>query len=191
MSGEYGSRFVGETATESYLMGAMTRWISKLVFIGLTMASTPASPAANAVDISAKSLGGQSFVLSEQRGLVVIVNFWATWCAPCKVEMPALDAYYRRHHSDGLSLLAISIDTGASIRKLQDQTLAYSFPIARLDDTRMPRSAIPTALPETRVYDKQGILRYDSAAGKTHAPLDEATLERVVTPLLTAGVTTR
>jgi len=150
-----------------------------------------AASAAVPVPFTAKTIDGNRFPSAEQAGAVIIVNFWATWCAPCRTEMPALDAYFRRHKADGLALLAISVDAGASVKKLGAATSAYSFQVTRLDDVKMPRSAIPTALPATRVYDRDGILRFDSASMKGQPVLDEALLERVVTPLLAPDATAR
>ena len=79
---------------------------------------------------------------------------------------PALGSYFRKHRDAGLSMLAISIDAGASRKKLAEVTRGLGFPVARLDDTRIARSAIPTALPETRIYGRDGTLRYDSAGRK-------------------------
>ena len=129
---------------------------------------------------SAKTLDGSAF---GSKGDVTIVHFWATWCAPCRVEMPVLDAFYRKHHGEGLEMLAVSIDDGASTAKLKQMTSRFAFPVARVDDVKMPRRDIPAAIPETRVYDRTGRLVFQSKAdGKT--TLDAATLERVVDPLL-------
>jgi thiol-disulfide isomerase/thioredoxin len=116
-------------------------------------------------------------------GEVTVVHFWATWCAPCRIEMPILDSYYRKHHGQGLAMLAVSIDQGVSDRKLQNMTSQFSFPVARVDDVKMPRRDIPTALPVTRVYDRSGRLVF-ATKGDGKSTIDEATLERVVTPLL-------
>ena len=137
-------------------------------------------PAAATPFESARTIGGAPFSSS---GEVTIVHFWATWCAPCRIEMPVLDAYYRRHHAQGLAMLAISIDQGVSTGKLAQATAKFAFPVARVDDVKMPRRDIPTAIPVTRVYDRSGRL-VSATKGDGRSTVDEATLERVVTPLL-------
>lgn len=137
-------------------------------------------PTAAAPFESAKTIAGAPF---NSNGEVTIVHFWATWCAPCRIEMPVLDAYYRKHHAQGLAMLAISIDQGVSTGKLQQVTAKFAFPVARVDDVRMPRRDIPAALPVTRVYDRSGRLVF-ATKGDGRSTVDAATLERVVTPLL-------
>jgi thiol-disulfide isomerase/thioredoxin len=138
------------------------------------------TPIAAAPFESAKTIAGAPF---DSRGEVTVVHYWATWCAPCRIEMPVLDAYYRKHHSKGLAMLAVSIDQGVSTRKLQEVTGKFAFPVARVDDVRMPRRDIPSAIPVTRIYDRSGRLVYASK-GDGRSTVDMATLERVVTPLL-------
>jgi thiol-disulfide isomerase/thioredoxin len=116
-------------------------------------------------------------------GEVTIVHYWATWCAPCRLEMPILDSFYRKHHPQGLAMLAISIDQGVSTNKLQQATSKFTFPVARIDDVKMPRRDIPTALPVTRIYDRRGNLVFQTK-GDGRTIIDAATLERVVSPLL-------
>ena len=137
--------------------------------------SAPAAPFQ-----SAKTITGAPF---SSNGEVTIVHYWATWCVPCRLEMPVLDSFYRRHHGQGLAMLAVSIDQGVSTAKLREVTGKFAFPVARVDDVRMPRRDIPSALPVTRVYDRSGRLVY-ATKGDGRSILDAATLERVVTPLL-------
>jgi thiol-disulfide isomerase/thioredoxin len=129
---------------------------------------------------AARTIDGAPF---SGAGQVTIVNYWATWCAPCRVEMPTLDAFYRKHHGQGLAMLAVSVDQGASARKLREVTSSFAFPVARADDVKMPRREVPTALPVTRVYDRTGKLVFQTK-GDGRTALDAATLERVVSPLL-------
>jgi cytochrome c biogenesis protein CcmG, thiol:disulfide interchange protein DsbE len=146
----------------------------------LILSALLASPATAAPFEAARTITGAPF---NATGEVTIVHFWATWCAPCRLEMPILDAYYRRHQAQGLAMLAISIDQGVSARKLQEVTGRFAFPVARVDDVKTPRKDIPTALPVTRVYDRSGRLVFQTR-GDGRTILDAATLERVVTPLL-------
>jgi cytochrome c biogenesis protein CcmG/thiol:disulfide interchange protein DsbE len=144
------------------------------------LAAVPAAFASAAPFEAAKTITGVPF---SSNGEVTIVHYWATWCVPCRLEMPVLDAYYRKHHSQGLAMLAVSIDQGVSTRKLHDVTARFAFPVARVDDVKMPRRDVPSALPVTRVYDRTGRLVF-ATKGDGRTIVDTATLERVVTPLL-------
>jgi cytochrome c biogenesis protein CcmG/thiol:disulfide interchange protein DsbE len=167
------------SSCESHPAGLFVRVLRCLIAASLLF---PIS-AATAPFQAATTITGAPF---RSDGAVTIVHYWATWCAPCRVEMPVLDAYYRRHHAQGLQMLAVSIDQGVSARKLQEVTGKFSFPVARVDDMKMPRRDIPRALPLTRVYDRSGRLVFASK-GDGRSTIDMATLERVVTPLLSRG----
>jgi cytochrome c biogenesis protein CcmG, thiol:disulfide interchange protein DsbE len=148
--------------------------------VALALLAISPAVAADAPFQSARTLDGAAF---NPAGQVTLVHYWATWCAPCRLEMPVLDAYYRTHHAQGLSMLAVSIDNGASAGKLKAATARFAFPVARIDDVRMPRRDIPSAIPVTRVYDRSGRLVFQSK-GDGRTILDAATLDRIVTPLL-------
>ena len=151
----------------------LSRWL-------LAACLVVAAPLAAAPFEAARTIGGAPF---SGAGEVTIVNYWATWCAPCRIEMPVLDSYYRKHHRQGLAMLAISIDQGVSAQKLQQVTGKFAFPVARVDEVKMPRRDIPRALPVTRIYDRSGRLVF-ATKGDGRSTIDMATLERVVTPLL-------
>ncbi|MBV9527993.1 TlpA disulfide reductase family protein [Sphingomonas sp.] len=153
--------------------------LGRLLILAL-LAASPAGAAAAPFQ-AAKTLDGASF---DATGRVTIVHYWATWCAPCRLEMPVLDAYYRSHRAQGLAMLAVSIDDGVSSAKLKSATERFAFPVARIDDVRMPRRDIPSAIPVTRVYDGSGHLVFESKANG-RSMVDAATLDRIVTPLLT------
>jgi thiol-disulfide isomerase/thioredoxin len=135
--------------------------------------------------IEAKLLDGSAFSLAGQAGKVVIVNFWATWCAPCRAEMPALDAFYRKHRDEGLVVLAISMDQPETQPKVRDVMKAFSFPAALGSESDFKGYTRIWRLPLTFVVDRSGVLRKNDWYGDPG--LDEELLERIVTPLLRAG----
>ncbi len=138
-----------------------------------------------APEVDAKLLDGATRVrTSENRGKVTIINFWATWCEPCREEMPAIDAYYKKYRARGVEVLAISMDDpndAAAVRKLAQK---YSFPVALKPDANFKGLGRIWRLPSTFVIDRQGILRKNGLVGEPK--VDLALLESLVTPLLEA-----
>jgi len=134
--------------------------------------------------LQARLLDGNQFALADQGGKVVLVNFWATWCAPCRAEMPALETYYQQHRAEGLELLAISMDEPKDEAKVREVMRAFTFPAALVGDAQIKGYGRVWRLPLTFVIDRHGVLRKDSWYGKPG--LDVPLLEATVTPLLRA-----
>jgi len=109
--------------------------------------------------LSVETLDGQSFDLAARRGKVVIVAFWATWCPPCRSEMPVLDAFYRRYHTQGLELIALSTDDARARSEVVKVMKSFSYPGALADDATANGFGDPSALPVTYVVDTRGIVR--------------------------------
>jgi cytochrome c biogenesis protein CcmG, thiol:disulfide interchange protein DsbE len=126
-------------------------------------------------------LDGHVFDLKALRGHVVIVNFWATWCAPCRAEMPRLDAFYRRYHAQGLELLGMSVDDKADTAAVQKIMKSFSYPAALASDAKVNGFGAPVAVPLTWIIDARGAIRVRWLAGNA---VTEATLAQQVVPLL-------
>jgi peroxiredoxin len=111
---------------------------------------------APAFELPALTGGNQD--LARYRGRVLFVNFWATWCAPCREEAPALQALYGRMRGEGFEVLAISIDDAGAVEKVQTfvQQLALDFPILLDPEQRVYRAYQAYGVPETFLIDKQG-----------------------------------
>jgi thiol-disulfide isomerase/thioredoxin len=82
-----------------------------------------------APDFALKSSTGQNLRLSEYRGDVVMINFWATWCGPCRQEMPLLDELYARYQRVGFNLLGVNIDDDSRRAMQMIDELGVSFPV--------------------------------------------------------------
>jgi len=134
--------------------------------------------------LEAPLLDGSHFSLEAAKGKVVIVNFWATWCAPCRAEMPALDAYFRRHRDAGLVVLAVSMDDPGDEAKVREVMKPFAFAAALGPQSDFKGYQRIWRLPLTFVVDRSGTLRKSDWYGDPG--LDEATLEKLVTPLLDA-----
>lgn len=153
----------------------------------LALAAMPApaktlKPGQPAPPIEATTLDGARFVLAQHRGQVVLVNFWATWCAPCRAEMPAIDAFYRAHKDEGLSVIAISLDEPEDEAKVRQVMSAFSFPAAMIAQTQAKAYGRFWRLPLTFVVDRAGVLRRN--AWQAAPTMDAAALETEVLPLL-------
>jgi thiol-disulfide isomerase/thioredoxin len=109
---------------------------------------------------------GPSVRLSEHLGEVVVINFWATWCGPCRQEMPLLDALYAKYQLAGLVLLSVNIDESVPPAVEMAQTLKVSYPV--LFDTRkdVSRAYDVSAMPVTVLVDRAGVVRYVSEGYK-------------------------
>lgn len=134
--------------------------------------------------LSATLLDGRSFTLQQAAGKVLIVNFWATWCAPCRVEMPALEAFRQQHRDRGLQILAISLDEPRQRAAVRTALQGYGFDAALAADAAYEGYGRIWRLPTTFVIDRESRLRSELNLG-TKA-LDAAWMERHVTPLIEA-----
>jgi peroxiredoxin len=101
---------------------------------------------------------GKRFRLSEQRGKVVLVNFWATWCPPCKEEMPAMERLYQRHKDRGFVLVAISLDSDSALVRPFVSQHKFTFPVALDPKLSVANAYGVRALPSSFVVDRSGNL---------------------------------
>jgi cytochrome c biogenesis protein CcmG/thiol:disulfide interchange protein DsbE len=128
-------------------------------------------------------LDGQVFDLAKLRGKVVLVNVWATWCSPCRIEMPTLDAFYRRYHSHGVELLGLSIDEASDAARVHQVMSRFSYPGALESAARVNGFGEPVAVPVTYVIDGTGVIRAQLEAQGPSGVTAQA-LDRAVLPLL-------
>src|ERR1700730_11580346 len=104
-------------------------------------------------------LNGEVFDLSRMRGKVILVNYWATWCAPCKKEMPILNGFYQRHRGDGLEVIGISADRPQDFAKMRKVSNTLAYPAATLNQITDDGFGPPEGFPLTYVVDRDGVIR--------------------------------
>lgn len=149
-------------------------------YVGATSASTVAvsSPAP---DFTLKSLDGTNLRLEEYRGQVVLLNFWASWCGPCRQEMPVLDKIHQRYEDTGFAVLGVNVEgEAAPAQEIVDKT-DITFPV--LIDAGQSVSELYEleAMPSTVVIDRDGMVRY---VHRGYKPGDEAKYVEIVKQLI-------
>jgi peroxiredoxin len=117
----------------------------------------PARPK-RAHDFAVTLMQGDTLKLKEQRGKAVMVNFWATWCPPCREEMPAMERLHRRHQARGFVLLAVSVDTDAALVKPFLTQHKLTFPVALDAKMELANAYGVRALPASFLIDREGNL---------------------------------
>lgn len=133
-------------------------------------------------EYSVETLDGAPLTSASLRGKVVLVNFWATWCVPCRVEMPLLERMYARHRDRGFVLLGLSVDRGgveAVRRFVQERGISYPVAIVGSDVERAFGGI--RGYPTSFLIDRDGVVR-----NEVIGPLAPATLELALQRLLSA-----
>ena len=139
----------------------------KTILPGIILAIFAASSLASstlegqsAPDFVLKSSTGDNLRLSEYRGDVVMINFWATWCGPCRQEMPLLDDLYSRYERVGFTLLGVNIDDDSRRAMKMIEELGVNFPVLFDDGKDVSKLYAVEAMPVTVLVDREGTVRH-------------------------------
>ncbi|MCB1684029.1 MAG: TlpA family protein disulfide reductase [Pseudomonadales bacterium] len=135
----------------------------------------------DAPDFTLKSLEGSNLRLNEYRGQVVLINFWASWCGPCRQEMPLLDRLHSRYEDTGFAVLGVNVEGVVEPAMEIVQKTNVTFPILIDDGQRVSELYNLQAMPSTVVVDRDGVVRYIHLGYK---PGDEAKYVEVVKQLI-------
>ena len=134
------------------------------VLLALTLTASAASPtkliSQRAPDFVLRSIDGENVRLSEHLGEVVLVNFWASWCGPCRQEMPKLDELNAKYHRAGLLLVGVNVDEEAPKALEMAQAMKVGYPLLMDPHKDIVRAYQVTSLPATIIIDREGVVRY-------------------------------
>jgi cytochrome c biogenesis protein CcmG/thiol:disulfide interchange protein DsbE len=132
------------------------------------------------------TLDGQRIATHDLLGNVVILTFWATWCIPCREELPLLSDYLMQHRTSGLRILGFGLDGPDHIDAVRAVAQKLSFEVGLLGDTRLPGYGRIWRIPVSFTIDRQGRL-VDDGWRDPHPVWTQERLDRIVTPLLSTA----
>jgi peroxiredoxin len=127
--------------------------------LAVTLPAFALSTSAPAPQFSLAARGGKTINLAQYKGQVVMINFWATWCGPCRQEMPLLESIYKQYHKAGFTLLGVNVEPDAKPAEDYLKAIPVSFPI--LFDTKSEVSKMyeVSGMPSTIIVDRKGNVR--------------------------------
>ncbi len=132
-----------------------------------------------APDFELQTIDGETYRLSDLKGKAVLINFWASWCPPCRAEMPTLQAAYEQYESEGLVILAVNLnEPELAIRSFQED-YGITFPIVVDKQDRVSRMYDIVPLPTTYFVDRDGIVQ-GKWTGELRMPQLEMLLKKIL-----------
>jgi len=169
------------TARDAVRRAAQSILILTAAVMAFSSSASSVPLKAPAPDFTLKSLEGANLRLEEYRGQVVLINFWASWCGPCRQEMPILDRLHQRYEDTGFAVLGVNVEGEvAPAQKIVDKT-NVTFPVLIDEGQSVSQLYDLEAMPSTVVVDRDGIVRY---VHRGYKPGDEAKYVDVVKKLI-------
>lgn len=132
-----------------------------------------------AVNFALAALDGEGIALSDYDGDVVIMNFWATWCPPCRAEMPGLNRFYEAHREKGMVILAINEEEGVETVRPFIEANNFTFPVLLDLQGQVAQQYSTRSYPTTFIIDREGVIQHVQTG-----LISEDELARIVLPLM-------
>ena len=140
--------------------GIFVRTCALIVCLAASAASQAVEVTGAAPDFTLKSTDGENLKLGELRGQVVLVNFWASWCGPCRQEMPLLDQIYSQYKALGFTVLGVNVDEDVAQANMLLKKVQVSFPVVYDTANKVSELYQVSGMPTTVIIDRDGNMRY-------------------------------
>jgi len=131
-----------------------------VVLVAITGTATAKEMNEKAKDFTLPSRSGENVRLAELQGEVVLVNFWASWCGPCRKELPKLEEMHQKYKDLGVTILGINIDETRELSQKLLKDVEVNFPVLYDHDSEVAEPYNIQAMPSTFIIDKSGNFRY-------------------------------
>jgi len=138
----------------------LNKWMrGAAVAAALAITTTVGASASMAPSFSLPSRSGDTVSLAQLKGKVVMLNFWASWCGPCRQEMPLLDQMHKRYSSLGFTLVGVNVDANSKDAEEWLSKTPVSFPVLFDRESKVSKLYDVSAMPSTVFIDRQGNVR--------------------------------
>jgi thiol-disulfide isomerase/thioredoxin len=140
--------------------GGKTSILIGFIALAMPMLTSAAEIGKTAPDFTLKSLAGSNLKLSELTGNVVLINFWASWCGPCREEMPLLNALHNKYEPLGFTVIGVNVEEDINGAKGFLKNFPVDFPVLLDNTNKVSKQYEVIAMPTTVVVDRDGNMRY-------------------------------
>jgi cytochrome c biogenesis protein CcmG, thiol:disulfide interchange protein DsbE len=163
----------------------MQRGLLAVLVLTLGIASVSVARAVRegsvAPEIALKDLSGKLVKVADLKGKVVLVDFWASWCGPCREELPVLEGLYKKYRERGLVIVGVGLDRDSEKLTKFLRAVPLSFPVVHDPAGSVADKYAPPKMPSSYLIDKRGLIRHLHAGYKAS---DKAQLEKELSALL-------